>query len=295
MVIIMELYYLWLILLFKPANPVLQTVIEHYGDAETAYREIIGGDHSCLDEKQKAALADITLEKAEEIAAFCEQNGYGILCMEDERYPALLKETYNPPLVLFYRGTPECLNDRLCITAVGSRAVTPYIERLCARVCADLSSRGIVLASGMAHGVDSAVHSACVRQNAPTVGVLACGINYDYPRGSGELREQIVLNGGAYLTELLPGTSPSPDYFRARNRILAGLSRGTAVFQAGVTSGALITASYAADEGRDVFCVPPPDIFDPRYSGVVKFLREGAIPLFNHDDILNEYTAYLES
>lgn len=291
----MELYYLWLTLLFKPANPALHKVIEHYGGAETAYRAISGGDHSCLDEKQKAALSDIPLERAEEIAAFCTQNGYGILCIEDERYPALLKETYNPPLVLFYRGTPECLNDRLCITAVGSRAVTPYIERLCARVCADLSSRGIVLASGMAHGVDSAVHSACVRRNAPTVGVLACGINYDYPKGSGELREQIVLNGGAYLTELLPGTSPSRDYFRARNRILAGLSRGTAVFQAGVSSGALITASYAADEGRDVFCVPPPDIFDPRYSGVVKFLREGAIPLFNHDDVLNEYTAYLES
>ncbi len=291
----MELYYLWLVLLMKPANPALHTVIGHYGNAEAAYRAISGGDLSCLDENQKSSLSGIPLNRAEEIAAFCEQSGYGILCIESESYPALLKEIYNPPVVLFYRGTPECLRDRLCVTAVGSRAITPYIERLCAKVCADLSSRGIVLASGMARGVDSAVHYACVRRNAPTVGVLACGINYDYPKGSGELREQIVLNGGAYFTELLPGTPPSPDYFHARNRILAGLSRGTAVFQAGAASGALITASYAADEGRDVFCVPPPDIFDPRYSGVVKFLREGAIPLFNHDDILNEYTAYLES
>lgn len=291
----MEKYYIWLILLMKPANPVLQTVMERYGDAETAYREISGGDHSLLNEAQKSALPSVTLEKAEEIAAYCEQNGYGILTVGDRRYPELLKEIYNPPLVLFYRGAPECLKERLCITAVGARAVTPYIERLCKRICGDLSDRGIVLASGMAHGVDSAVHSACVRRNAPTVGVLACGINYDYPKGSETLRERIVLSGGAYISELLPGTPPSPDYFRARNRILAGVSRGTAVFQAGAGSGALITASYAVDENRDVFCVPPPDIFDPRYSGVVKFLRDGATPLFNHDDILNAYAAYLGS
>lgn len=285
----MELYYLWLILLFKAANPVLKTVIERYGNAETAYREIMGGDHTLLDESKKASLSGVTLEKAREIAVFCEINEYGILTIEDARYPALLKEIYNPPLLLFYRGTPECLEDRLCVTAVGSREITPYIKKLCGRVCADLSSRGIVLASGMARGVDSAVHNACVGQNRPTVGVLACGINYDYPKGSAELREKIVLSGGVYFSELIPGTSPSPEYFRARNRILAGLSRGTAVFQAGAGSGSLITASYAVEEGRDVFCVPPPDIFDPRYSGVVKFLREGAIPIFNHDDILNEY------
>ncbi|MCM1335023.1 MAG: DNA-processing protein DprA [Bacteroides sp.] len=288
----MEIYCLWLVLLFHAANPVLRAVLDRYGNAEEAYRAITGGDLALLDETQKAALPRITLDKAREIAAYCEKREYGLLSLTNERYPSLLKEIYNPPLLLFYRGKPECLDEGLAITAVGSREITPYIKKLCGRVCTDLAERGAILVSGLARGVDTAVHQACINAGRPTVGVLACGINYDYPRGSAELRQRIVQSGGAIFSELIPGTPPSPDYFHARNRILAGLSRGTAVFQAGAESGALITASYAVDEGRDVFCVPPPDIFDPRYSGVVKFLREGATPIFNHDDILNEYPEY---
>ena len=148
---------------------------------------------------------------------------------------------------------------------------------------------GITLVSGMARGVDSVVHNACVYEGNPTVGVLACGINYDYPYGSGELRRKIVLNGGAYITELFPEVSPSREYFRGRNRILAGLSQGTIVFQAGEKSGSLITAGYALEEGRDVFCVPPPNLLDKRYNGVIPYLEDGAIPVFNHDDIIEFY------
>ncbi len=290
----MEKYYIWLILLFHAANPAIHAVLEHYGNAETAYAEISGGDLRFLDDSQKKSVSGVTLEKAEKIADYCEKNAYKTVTIEKEEYPSLLKEIYNPPVLLFYRGSLECLENHLCITAVGAREITPYTAKLCGRVCTDLAKRKTVLISGMARGVDSAVHNACVSNELPTVGVLACGINYEYPKGSLELRERIVLYGGAYMTELLPGTGPSPEYFRARNRILAGLSHGTAVFQAGAGSGSLITASYAVEEGRDVFCVPPPDIFDPRYCGVVKYLRDGAIPIFNHDDILNQYPHFLD-
>lgn len=284
----MTKYYLWLLQLLRPANPDIHRIIGHYGDAKTAYLEIYGGDTSMLNEDVSLRLQRTSLEKAEEIEDVCDKNDVNIVSLTDEDYPTLLKEIYNPPAVLFYRGSLSCL-EKLSITAVGSRAATPYIAKLCSRVCSDLAENGVTLVSGMARGVDSLVHNACVRLEKPTVGVLACGIDYDYPKGSRELREQILMCGGAYLTELFPGTSPSPDYFRMRNRILAGLSSGTAVFQAGAESGALITAGYALDENRDVFCVPPPDIFDPRYCGVVGFLRDGAVPIFNHEDILNMY------
>lgn len=282
-------YYLWLLQLLRPANPDIHRIIGHYGDAKTAYLEISEGDTSVLSEEEASRLQNISLEKATEIEDICEKSSVKIVTLADEDYPALLKEIYNPPAVLFYRGSLGCL-ENLSITAVGSRTVTPYIVKLCSRVCTDLAENGVTLVSGMAHGVDTVAHNACVRLEKPTVGVLACGIDYDYPKGSRELREKILMCDGAYLTELFPGTSPSPDYFRMRNRILAGLSSGTAVFQAGAESGALITASYALDENRDVFCVPPPDIFDPRYCGVVGFLRDGAVPIFNHEDILNMYT-----
>lgn len=285
----MTKYYLWLLQLLRPANPDIHRIIGHYGDPKTAYLEISEGDTSALSEEEALRLRGISLEKAAEIEDICEKSGVNIITLADGDYPALLKEIYNPPAVLFYRGSLSCL-ENLSITAVGSRAVTPYIVKLCSRVCTDLAENGVTLVSGMAHGVDSVVHNACVRLEKPTVGVLACGIDYDYPKGSRELREKILMCGGAYLTELFPGTSPSPDYFRMRNRILAGLSSGTAVFQASAESGALITAGYALDENRDVFCVPPPDIFDPRYCGVVGFLRDGAFPIFNHEDILDMYT-----
>lgn len=284
----MTKYYLWLVQLFQPANPQIHRVLRHYGSAEAAYREISGGDTSMLEDAQLRCLNDVTIEKAQRAEAYCAENSIDIVTIDDEAYPALLKEIYNPPVLLFYRGSLTCL-ESLCITVVGARNITPYIAKLCTHVSHSLAQAGVTVVSGMARGVDFTAHSACVRAEKPTVGVLACGIDYDYPHNSGEMRRRIVTNGGAYISELFPKANPSKEYFRARNRILAGLSSGTAVFQAGAESGALITAGYAADENRDVFCVPPPDVFDPRYCGVVSFLRDGAIPIYNHDDILIRY------
>ena len=211
-----------------------------------------------------------------------------LMSIYDKAYPAMLKEIYNPPVLLFYRGSPDCLKKR-CIAAVGAREITPYISKLASRVSADLSKNGITIVSGMARGVDSTALYACVNAGNPSAGVLACGIAHDYPKGSGILRQRIIDNGGIYMSELMPTVKPTPEYFRARNRIMAGLSCGTIVFQASDRSGSLITANYSVQEGREVFCVPPPNIFDNRYSGVIGLLRDGAINLFNHDDVLNFY------
>ena len=248
----------------------------------------MNGETAFLDERQRNILGYVNLEKAENALEMVNKREISVVTINSPDYPKLLKEIYNPPVILFYRGNLKCL-DRLCITAVGSREVTPYIKKLTMRICRDLARKNITIVSGMANGVDSCAHFACVNDGLITAGVPGCGLDFDYPKGSKILREKIVLNGGVVLSELLPTTSPEPDYFRMRNRILAGLSRGTAVFQASMDSGSLITAASAVSENRDVFCVPPPDIFDRRYTGVIAYLRDGAIPLFNHDDILSQY------
>ncbi|MBQ9382604.1 MAG: DNA-protecting protein DprA [Ruminiclostridium sp.] len=281
-------YNIWLTMLLGTANPKIHKINERYGSPKKAYEAITSGDQYTLSDNERTALSYVTIDKADDVLDKCAKMNVSVCSLGSKEYPKLLAEIYDPPAVFFYRGDLSCL-DVLSLTFVGAREASPYIIRLCSRISRDIGMLDITLVSGMARGVDQAVHRTCVANHLRTVGVLACGIDYDYPAGSKILREKMVINGGAYLTELMPGTPPSKEYFNPRNRILAGLTRGTAVFQASVTSGSLVTASYAADENRDVFCVPPPDIFDPMYEGVKSFIDDGAIPIFNHNDILKEY------
>lgn len=275
-----------LVQIFGAANPVIHKYLDYYGDAVGVCTAIDSGECDFMDNGLKEKADFVTYERIEKIYESCINSKISMVSIYDNNYPRMLREIYNPPSLLFYKGSLDCL-DRPCITAVGAREITPYIKKLAGRVCSDLSSEGITLISGMANGVDSVVHTACINKNNPTVGVLACGIFYEYPRNSKALRNDIITNGGAYISELFPSVGPTMEYFEVRNRIMAGLSGGTIVFQADNDSGSLITANLALQEGRDVYCVPPPDIYDPRYTGVVELLRDGAIPLFNHDDVLN--------
>lgn len=283
-----DMYYIWMTQVFGIAKPKIHQLIEEHGSAGNVYSFIMEGDRSSLTQKEKEMIDYVTMEKVAKLISYCEKRNIGICSLGSRNYPKLLAQMYNPPAVIYYRGDLSCL-DEMSLTFVGTREPSAYIKKLCTKITRDIGSRGITLVSGMARGIDECVHMTCVNNGLKTVGVLACGIEYDYPFMSSILREKIVMNGGAYLTELLPPTVPTKEYFNPRNRILAGLTRGTAVFQAAINSGSLITASYAVNEGRDVFCVPPPDIYDPQYEGVIGFLEDGAIPIFNHDDILREY------
>jgi DNA processing protein len=155
-------------------------------------------------------------------------------------------------------------------------------------ICSDLARAGVVVVSGFAVGLDSAAHRGALLAGGRTVAVLGCGIDVDYPKDNASAK-QYITKKGLLLTEFLPGTEPYPKNFPTRNRILSGISLGTLVIQAPERSGSLITASLALEQGRNVFCVPPADIFDKRYAGVVKYLRDGAIPVFSYLDIINEY------
>lgn len=290
MIINMLEYYLWLLQLMGAGNPKSHRLIERYGDPKSVYEAMYnGGGRKFLAPSELKRLEGASLENSERVLDLCEKNGVKVITLNDEKYPHSLKNIYNPPIVLFYQGNIGCLDSEICISAVGAREITEYSAKVTRRTCTDLAKLGVVLVSGMAFGVDKVVHQAAVDVKGKTVGVLACGMAVDYPKGSTPFRHEICSLGGACISELLPTETASRAYFHKRNRLISALGVGVIIFQAGIKSGSLITANHALQQGKDIFCIPPANLFDARYCGVVSLLRDGAIPIFNYLDIVNYY------
>lgn len=284
-------YYLWLLQLMGAANPRSIQLIKHFGNPEAVYEAVTAGRGGFLKPSELSSLKRASLEKSKEIIEFCKDNGYSIITFSDEEYPMLLKNIYNPPVLLFAEGDISGLDDEISLTVVGTRKACDYSFMVTERLCKPLAKIGTVIVSGMAIGVDKIAHTAAVDSGGRTIGVLACGIDVDYPAGSMGFRKAITACGGAAVTELLPGSRVDKGYFRSRNRIMSGLSLGTLIIEASETSGCHITARHAISQNRDLFCVPPHNIFDRRFDGVTGYLRDGAVPVFGFADIINEYKA----
>lgn len=219
------------------------------------------------------------------IADFCRREGVRLVALEDGDYPSSLRQTSDPPPVLYVKGALPTAE--YCFAVVGARACTAYGERAAAYFAGELARRGIPIVSGGARGIDAAAHEACLNAGGQTVAVMGCGLDIDYPPQNGALFRRIVANGGALVTEFPPGVAPLPGNFPARNRIIVGLAQGVLVAEAARRSGALITANIAADEGRDVYCVPG-NIFDRTSIGCHELIRTGAKLVDTPQDILED-------
>ncbi len=281
-------YWLWFIMAFRPGNERIWEIITPFQDVKKAWLAVCDGEHPSLSEKEKRAVKTTHIEQCDSIIEYCENKGYRIITFEDENYPYLLRNIYNPPAVLFCMGDIENFNSCPAVACVGTRKPSVYSAEVTEKICFELAKRGFAIVSGFALGLDSAAHKGALKANGCTAAVLACGLDVNYPREN-EKAKGFVAKHGVVISEYLPGTHPDRFCFHIRNRLISGLSFGTIVTEADELSGSLITASHAAEQGRAVFCVPPGDIFDKRYSGVVKYLRDGAIPVFSHLDILYEY------
>ena len=202
----------------------------------------------------------------------------------DERYPSLLAAISDPPPVLWVRGRVDVLSNA-AIGIVGSRAATAYALEMSKRIACDLATAGITVVSGLARGVDSAAHRATLAARGQTVGVLGCGIDRIYPAEHDELARAIE-GSGAVVSEFPPGVPPLPHHFPMRNRIISGLSVAVVVVEAPEKSGALITASAAAEQGRDVMVVP--GLAGGRNRGGHLLIRDGAKIVETADDIFQE-------
>lgn len=206
--------------------------------------------------------------------------------LEDPRYPANLKHIFDPPPVLFVKGK-LMFEDSRAVAVVGSRRATQYGRAIAEEIAAGLAGAGVCVVSGLARGIDSAAHRGAVKAKGRTIGVLGCGVDIVYPRENRSLYRTIEEEG-ALVSEFPLGTPPVPRNFPARNRIISGLSRGVIVVEAAVNGGALITADFALEQGRDVFAVPGP--YSSKYSvGTNRLIEEGARPVKEALDILLEY------
>jgi DNA processing protein len=202
-------------------------------------------------------------------------SGLRIVTLDDPAYPARLRAIELPPPVLLVRGDPSALAADHAIAIVGTRRPTEHGRLVAARIAAVVARAGAVVVSGLAVGIDGAAHAAVVAADGPTVGILGSGHDRMFPRAHQRLAGEIVRTGGAVVSELWPTQPPSKNTFPQRNRVISGLVDATIVVEAGLKSGALITAKWALEQGRGLFIVPGP-IDEPRSAGCLAWLREFA-------------------
>lgn len=201
----------------------------------------------------------------------------------DEDYPRLLKEIDNPPTVLYYVGSlPD--EEMKLMGIVGTRKMTAYGQNVAEELGRFLSENGIGVVSGLARGIDGAAQSSVVAAGGKTYAVLGCGVDHIYPPEHRDLARKIVRDG-AVISEYAPGTHPDRTNFPQRNRIISGMSSGVIIVEAGEKSGSLITARFAAEQGREVFVVPG-NVTAIQSRGANRLIRDGARPFFEKDEIL---------
>ena len=286
-------YWVWLSLVFGAGSTGLTRYIHDFQSPDALYDAMQAGQLRDLPHSVTKSMAEHTLGEADSIVYYCRSHGILLLPIKSPYYPEDLRRIPAPPILLTAMGNAEILKQRLKLAIVGTRRPSPYTEEVTAAMIAGLQGHQIVIVSGFAKGIDTLAHTAALDHGLPTIAVLGCGINVNYPRENQRLRDRMLTSGsGLFLSEYMPGVQPFPANFPRRNRILSGLCYAAAVMEAAARSGSLVTARCALEQGRQVLCVPPADLFDPRYAGVIPFLREGAAPLMHPEDLLSQYDSY---
>ncbi len=221
-----------------------------------------------------------------------EKDSIRVLWQGDPHYPPLLVATEDPPLCLFTKGQSEVLT-KPCIAVIGTRKMTAYGAFATKHITQQLlDGSDAVIVSGCMYGVDARAHQIVLQNAKSTIGVLGYGFSHVYPQSVAQMLEQIVQTGGCLVSEYVPSKSPRPGYFLARNRIIAGISLGTIVVEAGAKSGSHATAIRAAELGREVFAVPGP-ITNPYSEGPKQLINDGALLISSGIDVLEALHLYL--
>jgi DNA processing protein len=234
-----------------------KSLLDHFGSAEAIFTASLA-ELMEVPGIGKVIAAEIVksdaLKLADEQLGFIEKQGVQVLFYTDEAYPHRLRNCFDAPVLLYYKGNAD-LNHPRSISIVGTRKATEYGRQLCKQLCEALAAYDVMVVSGLAYGIDVAAHKESLYQNIPTVGILAHGLDRIYPPLHQPIAQKMVLNGGL-LTEFPLNTIPIKENFPQRNRIIAGLSDATIVVEAAAKGGALITAEIANSYNRDVFAFP---------------------------------------
>lgn len=208
-----------------------------------------------------------------------------VITIADSNYPKLLKEIFDPPAVLYYKGKIDSLHS-LCLAVVGTRQATPYGQRAACDMVVPIASANVTIISGLAYGIDATAHQAALSAKGKTVAVLANGLDTVYPTAHRKLADDIISSGGALVSEFPPGVAPLKQNFVQRNRIIAGLASATLVIEGARESGALITARFALESNREVLALPG-SIYSEQSFGTNDLLKSGAHLVSAPGDVFN--------
>lgn len=284
------IYWVWLAEKNLPGRADAVRMLKHFpGGAKEIYEAddaTILATSECSQSFLKR-LCDKDLSGASKILEFCFMNSIRILPCSSPHYPERLQSLYNKPIVLYTRGMIEDLNERFCVSIVGTRDMSSYGKHVTFTLARQLIGYGAIIISGAAYGIDSAANSTAVFMEEPTVAVLGSGVNVPYPSKNMELIDWIGVHG-MVVSEFPPNTPPIGRHFPIRNRVISGLADALIVVEAGEKSGALITAKCAADQGRAVYAVPG-NIGASNSAGTNRMIRDGAKIVTCTEDIIVDF------
>lgn len=282
-------YWIWLSEALGQGEKTLELISYYNWNAEEIYkagvRDIFALGIYTLQKVKK--FKAYPLEKAEKSFNDAVSTGIKIITPQSEFFPAPLKKIDNAPLVLYLRGDESVLKNELSISVVGAREASDYGCAVAKALSSALAAKGFTIVSGGARGIDSEAHFGALEEGGKTVCVMGCGLNANYLAEMNPMREKIAENG-VVISEYPPKSPASRTTFPVRNRIISALTLGTIVVEAGERSGSLITARLALEQGKDVFAVPG-DLVHSSFLGTNRLIRDGAIPVFSPNDILEEY------
>lgn len=285
------LYELWLHAICKFEPDVAATVVSAFDGEETKLHSV----EYEIERLKKMGLASEVAERltdssyfeqAKEIMEYCEKNDIRIITKDDKDYPEYLKNMEFPPRILFAKGEKINLNDSLCVSVVGCRKATPHGKEVARQIGYDLAKNGVVVVSGMAEGIDAEAHIGAIRAGGKTVAVLAGSVDGIYPKSNTKLYYQILKNG-MIISERPPKSAVRKYYYRQRNRIVVGISKGVVIVEGDFGTGTSMTLGIATENNRDIFAVPGnPLVKQARLPN--QLIDDGAV-IVNRIDKVTEY------
>lgn len=267
----------------------IQRLYNYFGDVETAYNATLK-DLEQIDELSVIKAKNFINKKnninPDKVLEEVQKRGIEILTFDDKAYPYMLSQISNPPMILFYKGDLFSCNLERTVAFVGSRRASFNGKEGVRKIIRDLVNTDVCIVSGLASGIDAVSHESAINNNLKTIGVIASGFDFVYPKENKHLYEKIENGCGAIVTEYFPTVEPLQFRFPQRNRIVTGLSYGTVVGEAALKSGALISANLTLEQGRELMCIPGA-INNVNTEGVYKLIKDGAGIVTSGEDVLN--------
>ncbi len=277
-------------------NQRMRALLDHFNEPADAFKASFAELKSIPSIDSRTA-AEITKYRPDNngidtILRRLDRLGGRIISIKDPEYPESLKQIYDPPALLYTLGNME-QSDHDSIAIVGTRNPTEYGKKVTGEICTGLVQSGFTIVSGLARGIDTVAHTTTLQSGGRTIAVIGCGIDIIYPQDNIRISKQIQQTG-AILSEYHIGTKPDAGNFPKRNRIISGMTLGTVIIESSPTGGAMITASYALDQNREIFAVPGP-INEERSSGTNKLIQQGRAKLVqSSEDIIEEVVLKLK-